>query len=78
MGLRVGEALALKNSDIDLKRRILSVNRTLTTDKMITFVLENQQRPMLKKENYLFPISYYLICWNKCMLHKITWMKCYS
>lgn len=33
MGLRIGEALALKNSDIDLKRRILSVNRTLTTDK---------------------------------------------
>lgn len=33
MGLRVGEALALKNSDIDLKRRILSVNRTLTTDR---------------------------------------------
>ena len=33
MGLRVGEALALKNSDFDLKRRILSVNKTLTTDK---------------------------------------------
>ena len=33
MGLRVGEALALKNSDIDLQKRILSVRRTLTTDK---------------------------------------------
>lgn len=33
MGLRVGETLALKNSDIDLKKRILYVRRTLTTDK---------------------------------------------
>jgi integrase len=33
MGLRVGEVLALKNSDFDLKRRILSVNKTLTTDR---------------------------------------------
>ena len=33
MGLRVGEALALKNGDIDLKKRILYVKRTLTTDK---------------------------------------------
>ncbi len=33
MGLRVGEALALKNNDIDLQKRILSVRRTLTTDK---------------------------------------------
>ena len=33
MGLRVGEALALTNHDIDLKRNILSVNKTLTTDR---------------------------------------------
>ena len=33
MGLRVGEALALKNSDFDLNKKILSVSRTLTTDK---------------------------------------------
>ena len=32
MGLRVGEALALTNHDIDLKRNILFVNKTLTTD----------------------------------------------
>ena len=32
MGLRVGEALALNIGDIDLKRNILTVSRTLTTD----------------------------------------------
>lgn len=33
MGLRIGEALALRNSDIDLKNNILNVDKTLTTDK---------------------------------------------
>lgn len=33
MGLRVGEALALRYSDIDLKRNIVKVNKTLTKDK---------------------------------------------
>ncbi len=33
MGLRVGEALALRNGDIDLKRNLVDVNKTLTTDK---------------------------------------------
>lgn len=32
MGLRVGEALALQTSDINLQRNIISVNKTLTTD----------------------------------------------
>ena len=33
MGLRIGEALALRNSDIDLKHNLLRVDKTLTTDK---------------------------------------------
>lgn len=33
MGLRVGETLALRNSDIDLRKNLISVNKTLTTDK---------------------------------------------
>ncbi len=33
MGLRIGEVLALRNSDIDLKHNILRVEKTLTTDK---------------------------------------------
>ena len=32
MGLRIGEVLALKNSDINLKNNILRVDKTLTTD----------------------------------------------
>lgn len=33
MGLRIGEALALKTSDINLNKKILTVNKTLTRDK---------------------------------------------
>ena len=33
MGLRVGEALALRYGDIDLKRNVIQVNKTLTKDK---------------------------------------------
>ena len=33
LGLRVGEALALTNNDINLQKRLLTVNKTLTTDK---------------------------------------------
>lgn len=33
MGLRIGETLALRNSDIDLKHNLLRVNKTLTTDE---------------------------------------------
>ena len=32
-GLRVGEALALRDTDINLERNILNVNKTITTDK---------------------------------------------
>ena len=33
MGLRIGEVLALRNSDIDLRHNLLRVDKTLTTDK---------------------------------------------
>lgn len=33
MGLRIGETLALRNNDIDLKHKILRVNKTLTSDE---------------------------------------------
>ena len=32
-GLRVGEALALRDTDINLERNILNINKTITTDK---------------------------------------------
>ncbi len=33
LGLRIGETLALRNTDIDLRRNLISVNKTLTSDK---------------------------------------------
>lgn len=33
LGLRIGEALALKSTDIDLKHNLIKVEKTLTTDK---------------------------------------------
>lgn len=33
LGLRIGEALALRNTDINLQKNILTVNKTLSTDK---------------------------------------------
>lgn len=33
MGLRIGEVLALRNSDVDLKHNLIKVDKTLTTDK---------------------------------------------
>ena len=33
LGLRIGEILALQNTDIDLHRNLISVNKTLTLDK---------------------------------------------
>lgn len=33
LGLRIGEALALQTSDINLQRNLISVSKTLTTDK---------------------------------------------
>ena len=41
LGLRVGEALALTSSDINLQRNILTVNRTLTTDENNQIVMGN-------------------------------------
>lgn len=46
MGLRVGEALALRNGDIDLKRNLINVNKTLTTDKDEKVIWEIQQKLM--------------------------------
>lgn len=33
MGLRIGEALALRTSDIDLHKNVINISKTLTTDK---------------------------------------------
>ena len=33
MGLRIGEALALQTTDINLHKNIITISKTLTTDK---------------------------------------------
>ena len=43
-GLRVGEALALKDVDIDLQKNLLSVNKTITTDKYGKAVIRNSTK----------------------------------
>ncbi len=41
LGLRVGEALALKNSDIDLSKKLIKIDKTLTNDKFGQVVMGN-------------------------------------
>lgn len=41
LGLRIGEVLALKNSDINLYKNLVSVNKTLTTDINSKIVIRN-------------------------------------
>ncbi len=40
-GLRIGEALALRNTDIDLKNKIIHINRTLTRDEDERVIMGN-------------------------------------
>ena len=44
MGLRVGEALALKSSDINLMKNLLKVDKTLTTDKDGKVIMGNSTK----------------------------------
>ena len=41
LGLRIGEVLALKNSDINLHKNLVSVDKTLTTDINSKIVMRN-------------------------------------
>ena len=45
MGLRLGETLALRNSDIDLKHDLMKVEKTLTTNKDGNVVMRNLTKP---------------------------------
>lgn len=44
MGLRVGEALALRSDDIDLKKNTITISRTLTRDKDFNVVMNNRAK----------------------------------
>ena len=41
LGLRIGEVLALKSTDINLHKNLISVNKTLTTDKNHKVIMGN-------------------------------------
>lgn len=41
LGLRIGEALALRSTDINLQKNLVSVNKTLTTDKNKKVIMGN-------------------------------------
>ncbi len=44
LGLRIGEVLALKNTDINLHKNLITVNKTLTTDKEHKVVIGNSTK----------------------------------
>lgn len=44
LGLRIGEVLALKNSDINLMKNLVRVNKTLTTDRNHKVVMGNSTK----------------------------------
>ena len=44
LGLRIGEVLALKSTDINLHKNLISVNKTLTTDKDHKVILGNSTK----------------------------------
>ena len=55
MGLRIGECLALSETDIDLKHRSIFVHKTLTTD--IDGLIRMSNSPKTKAGNRYLPIS---------------------
>ena len=44
LGLRIGETLALRSTDINLQKNLVSVNKTLTTDKNRKVVMSNSTK----------------------------------
>lgn len=50
-GLRVGEALALRNSDIDLKNKIIHINKTLTRDADEKVIMGNSTKTFSGKRD---------------------------
>lgn len=44
LGLRIGEALALQSTDIDLRKNLIVVNKTLTTDKNNKVIMGNSTK----------------------------------
>lgn len=56
MGLRIGETLALQKSDIDLKRNLIKVDKTITTDKNGKAILGNTTKTYAGTREIPIPI----------------------
>lgn len=55
LGLRIGEALALKNTDINLQNNIVSVRRTLTVDENRDVIVGNRTKTYSGKRDIPIP-----------------------
>lgn len=55
LGLRVGEALALRNSDIDLSKKLIKIDKTLTNDKFGQVVMGNTTKTYAGKRQVPIP-----------------------
>lgn len=55
LGLRIGEALALKKTDINLQKNIVSVRRTLTVDKDKNLIVGNKTKTYSGKRDIPIP-----------------------
>lgn len=55
LGLRIGEALALKKTDINLHKNIVSVRRTLTVDKDKNLIVGNKTKTYSGKRDVPIP-----------------------
>lgn len=55
LGLRIGEALALKKTDINLQKNIVSVRRTLTVDKDRNLIVGNKTKTYSGKRDIPIP-----------------------
>jgi len=55
LGLRIGEALALKKTDFNLQRNIVSVQRTLTYDKEKNLIVGNRTKTYSGKRDVPIP-----------------------
>ena len=55
MGLRVGEALALRIDDIDWNRGYINISRTLTRDKDFKFIMNNRAKTFAGRRSIPIP-----------------------
>lgn len=55
LGLRIGEALALKKTDINLQKNIVSIRRTLTVDKDKKLIVGNKTKTYSGKRDVPIP-----------------------